>query len=87
MNVDTARLYELCEIVMPFGKYEGECLGQIPLQYLDMIVSQMPPSWIVRRVQEFIDITMDLLQERGESVGQIPVMSLCEIAEKRKPKE
>lgn len=45
---------------MPFGKYTGMNLTEIPLGYLDMTVSVMPPTWVIRRVQEFVDTVMDL---------------------------
>ena len=54
---DRARHLSLIE--MPFGKYIGKELGEIPLKYLDETVALMPPTYFVRRVIEFVDLAMD----------------------------
>jgi hypothetical protein len=51
----------LGNIILPFGKYEGKILHDIPIKYLDMTVSAMPSTWVVRSVQLYVSQTMMLL--------------------------
>lgn len=55
---DETLLGELGEIEMPFGKYVGRMIWDIPLRYLDETISIMPPTWLVRRIREFVDHAM-----------------------------
>jgi uncharacterized protein (DUF3820 family) len=52
-------------IKMPFGKYIGKELGEIPLKYLDETVAVMPPTYFVRRVIQFIDLAMEIYGDCG----------------------
>jgi hypothetical protein len=45
-------------VAMPFGKFIGKEMRDIPLDYLDRTVSVMPPTWFTRRVQEYVDAAM-----------------------------
>lgn len=41
-------------LVMPFGKYQGYMLEDVPLRYLDETVSVMPQTWFIREVIHFV---------------------------------
>lgn len=51
-----SNLRHLGELRVPFGKYMGMELQDVPLSYLDRTVSQMPTCWFVRRVIQLIDL-------------------------------
>ncbi len=43
---------------IPFGKYKGQNLCEVPLRYLDETVCVMPATWFVRTVTAFVDHAM-----------------------------
>ncbi len=45
-------------ISLPFGKYAGTKLCEIPLRYLDETICVMPPTFIVRMAIRFVDRAM-----------------------------
>jgi uncharacterized protein (DUF3820 family) len=49
---------QLSVLVIPFGKYCGSEIKDVPIRYLDETVSVMPETWFVRRVREFVDAAM-----------------------------
>lgn len=53
-------VYRRClYIYIPFGKYEGKNLTEIPLKYLDETVTAVAPkSWIVRMAIALVDEVM-----------------------------
>jgi len=61
---------DLSDIVIPFGKYTGKTLGDVPLKYLDEVVSVMPQTWLIRRVIEFVDHAMSHPMASGFSTGR-----------------
>lgn len=46
-------------LVMPFGKYQGTTLNDVPLKYLDETISVMPPTYFVRSSQQFVSACME----------------------------
>ena len=50
--------YVVGHVEMPFGKYKGVQLRNIPLKYLDETISVMPPNHFIRLVQRFVDDCM-----------------------------
>jgi hypothetical protein len=85
---DAGRAFDLGGIIMPFGKYNGKALCEIPLRYLDGTVSVMPPTWLVRRVQEFVDLAMSR-GEWGEVTGRrsVPNATFVELELDRERQE
>lgn len=53
------RLQFLSEFKIPFGKYSGMALKQVPLRYLDETICPMPNQLIVRVAREFVDRVVD----------------------------
>jgi len=70
---DYMSISDICGIVMPFGKYKGIELRNIPVRYLDETISTMPSTWIVRRVWEVVDwaYSSPLCSDRNMTVDQI----------------
>lgn len=62
----------LCDFVMPFGRFKGEKLGDVPLSYLDQTISVMPQTWFVRQVRTFVDLTMDTNETCGYDGFPVP---------------
>lgn len=57
--MNECKIIEQCsEVVIPFGKYAGTCLLDIPLRYLDETVCVMPTTWLVRLCQKLVDEAM-----------------------------
>jgi uncharacterized protein (DUF3820 family) len=48
-------IYQIAELTMPFGKYIGKSLWEVPLRYLDETVSVMPANTVVRMVIKMLD--------------------------------
>ena len=50
---------------LPFGKYDGTMLEEIPLRYLDDTVSTMGETWLPRVVRRFVSACMWAASEEG----------------------
>lgn len=46
------------EFEMPFGKYKGQRLKNVPLRYLDETICSMPETWFIRQVKNYVDMEM-----------------------------
>jgi hypothetical protein len=55
-HINYAEFYS--KIIIPFGKYNGKQLGEIPLSYIDQTLSAMPNNYVSRSSSKFIDHVM-----------------------------
>lgn len=59
------------DLILPFGKYQGQPLHEIPLHYLDETIAVMPPTFLVRAVRAYVNAiatgreTTDYYQQNG----------------------
>lgn len=50
--------WEIDNIEIPFGKYQGKMFREVPLRYLDETVSKFPDTWVSRRARDYVDAAM-----------------------------
>lgn len=71
-------LQEICKVEMPFGKYKGIVLADLPINYLEWFQRQgMPPGKLGMQLSTIYEIKMnglmDLLKPlRGNTNSAIP---------------
>jgi len=46
------------KLTMPFGKYKGEDIVNVPLSYLDNTVSTMPCTWFASAIRGYVASVM-----------------------------
>ena len=80
-NEMLCRLGTLGLVDIPFGKYAGNKIEDIPLRYLDETISVMPNTWRIRRVREFVDLACDLFSEptNGGCTSQLSTKTMNEL--------
>jgi uncharacterized protein (DUF3820 family) len=74
---------DLRDQTMPFGKYEGKTLGEIPLRYLDQTVSTMPDTHIVRLIKKFVSCAVEVTCLEFQDTGMIPNSSFDEMSKNK----
>jgi hypothetical protein len=68
------------ELKMPFGKYKGTAIFEVPLSYLDRTISGMPPTWFANSIREFVAKWMRCaINEQVVDQAQVPNLSAWQI--------
>ena len=71
------------ELKMPFGKYKGTVIFEVPLSYLDQTISSMPPTWFANSMREFVAKWMRYaISEEVVDQAQVPNLSARQISVK-----
>ena len=68
------------ELKMPFGKYKGTAIFEVPLSYLDQTISIGAPTWFVNSIREFVAKWMRYaISEEVVDQAQVPNLSAWQI--------
>jgi hypothetical protein len=74
---------------IPFGKYQGTLIKDVPLKYLDQTVSAMGATWFADAVRKYVQTCMHLLLSECEVKAEVPNMSwarlVTDVIQKRNP--
>ncbi len=63
-GLNTEILKEICKVEMPFGKYKGTILADLPINYLEWFQRQgMPPGKLGMQLSTIYEIKLNGLME------------------------
>ena len=63
-GLNTAILEEICKVEMPFGKYKGTVLADLPINYLEWFQRQgMPPGKLGKQLSTIYEIKLNGLMD------------------------
>ncbi len=63
-GLNTAILEEICKVEMPFGKYKGTVLADLPINYLEWFQRQgMPPGKLGMQLSTIYEIKLNGLMD------------------------
>jgi len=65
---------------MPFGKYKGKSINNVPLKYLDQTIGTSGDAWFVNAVRQFVESCMEVAMDKLD-MSTVPNMSWCQIIE------